>query len=1349
MSGNVGGTDGNQVNITPKRPLNLAKLDSLAGKSTAGSIWAEFDTAEKGGNANNVFDADEITAIKTYLSNEPNVSAEMLAYFDSENSKPNVEEQQPQQPAKDTPPPTDNITFTNYTVQPGDTPEKLADKFGLQGEEADAFIKHLKKQTNRKGWFMVGQKITLLGEHSEKIKNIADYSEDKNVLQNRWTKTESGQKAIRMAEAKRQATQQKLEDTPKPPVVEKKKPAPSADKTPKAQRGNINNIRQNAKTAADALKNQIEDASLNSNTRAMLDDKVKNLNVAYILEAYPDLVKDIDDEWGMDVEDVKKYVINPLNSRLRELGMNKHCIPNDLSKFNMDQIQKSCNNIAKLIRNIDSDNGYVFIPTKGNEGKIHQPRKASQKGHVITALPKKTVNKSNHKANNKPVNQPNVLLPGEYSYPEEMQKFILEQRAKGIEYLVKAQGREYVLTIDYARTKVTNLLELNNSVKFDVKTPFSLQAEKTNSVKTRSFKVDVPFDVQSKIDTLKSQGINAEMKKNKDGSYTITQINSENNAVKSIIYKYNPNGDLQYQLNASATDKSVKIGRINPKTKKLEFKQFKNLQGILQQIPTKVSQKAAEIRQDGGQAQVIKGYETFTIVQTKGTYLKKNGFAKVEYKYSPFGVLLAQVNTYKNGRTETYYDVSKRGNDAAHIPNPITIPIPPQYQGKDTDSEQMIYGLNTKGPKDTAQRFAKSLENNKAKLMSSLRLTNEEYDNLATLAMGIAEQETHFGQQEYLNTKNEKYSQDGYTDRAYVKKVANEHYWDDDEKANHSQGITQINYSNALKEPGVKKAFEENGIKSFKDFISSPEKQAIATMILLKLKKNTAEGETWQARLQKNNAKIADPNKKLTTNDVIALLWNGAGGVVKRMNSGETINIDTQKKASGETNYSSLGNWKNMDFNVYINGAVYAKNVRTYADKFFASPATNKSGAQHLTQTDNVTGALGASSQKNLGFIGEVVFMPKSWTSASAKQFINENTQLSPNSKKLLLEYISNGLIGFGGKGGLTKDEAMSISDSDVSLMTAQIEKIKAGTITAAQANVNFETNYLHSREFTVSNRSISAASRLTSLRSSNPRNNKMLAGTLNFEIHPSFYAGGKPRHSASYTSGETNYFAVTRSQGVNPYLANGTLVPDRYRVAAEHAEYTATELFESGGRCKNGIAVDIEYSMGIDHKKIRGAGGRSLPNAKDLPQFYNAHPEVFTPIKYVDNGNGTSRELNANDIQNLPCGYYGVFTPGEGFEDQAGHAFVSDGFGGAFADEHDNGKWAHFRNGKGEHGKLDVYGLSNTVVTVYSEKLGRKVNVPLSINPWYLTPEFRELQAQECKKRGLKVPEYQEEFPI
>lgn len=1321
MSGNVGGTDRNPVNINTRK--NLTKLDDLIGQSIKGSVWAKYDLVENGGNGNEFFDEHEILAIKNYLSHASDVPPEVLAYFEAEAEKSQTQQE------------NSNQVYTSYIVQPGDTFIAIAKRIGLTGQEAKAYAEELKNhlqaegKLDKKGWMHAGQSIQLPGEHNAALKKNEDYTEDVNVIQKRYAqKTETNKLKTQYPKALLDRAAQIKKDG-------------GAYNLVKNDDGTFSIVQTSG--GSYMSKNKI------ANIELQYDKSGKMLcqrNIYQNGEIRKGVYKDGKMNWtkvAVPVKSGKNTISVPVNAKNRADAMVKagdKCRivkqkdgtfmiektgGTSMAKYGITRIEILYDRDGKLLGQNDYyKNGSKRIGTMKN-GKMSWTNVAAPAKPASAAKPQAAAAPENtfaNKASFFDLYKP-VLAPGELAYPKEVQDFILENRAKGIEYNVLKSGRSYKLFVDMSRTK-------------GVFTGVDLSP--------KSFKVDVPFNVADKMEALKKT--DAAMVKNREnGSYTITQTNDIPEGVKSITYKYNSEGDFQYQLNASATDKSVMIGQM--KNGKLVFKQFKNARGILQQIPDNVTNKLNEMKQDGGQAQLIKGYETFTIIQTAGIYLKQNGLSKVEYKFNPFGVKIEQVNTYANGRSEKYYDLSKNGKDAAHMPNPIKMKLPDQYLGKDSGDEQMLYGLNTKGPKDTAQRFSKALADNKANLMATLRLTNEEYDNLAIMAMGLAEQETHFGQEKYVDTTGGEHTQDGLTDRAYVKKQVNQHHWDESERAKHSQGITQINYADAVSNETVRKIFYNNGIKSFDDFISSPEKQAIATMVLLKYKKNTAEGPTWQARLKQNNAKIADPNKRLTTNDVIALLWNGAGGVVKRMSEGEIITIDTEKKKSGDINLKNPANWKNMDFNVYLLGATYAKNVRAYSDVFFGDPATQKSGALHTTKTDNVAGALGATIQSNLGFVGEVVFMPKGLNTASAKQLVSENTQLSENSKKLLMSYISDGLVGFGGKNGLTKDEAMSISDSDVALMTEQIDAIKTGKSTAMEAGRNFEVNYLRSREFTVSNASINQANKISLTRSTTPINNKLLP-QLTFEIHKSFYSK-KPRHTARYSSPDTNFFAVIRSQGVNPYLANGEIIADRYRVAAEYAEYTATELLESGGACKNGVSVDIECCLGIDHRKIRGVGGRSIPSAKLLTEFYNAHPEVFTPIKYVDNGNGTSRELNASDVDNLPCGYFGVFTPGEGYEKEHGHAFISDGFGGCFADEHDNGKWAHFRNGKGEHGKLDVYGLTNSVATVYSEKLGRTVNVPLNINPWYLLPEFRELQEQECKRRGLKLPEYKEEFPI
>ena len=869
---------------------------------------------------------------------------------------------------------------------------------------------------------------------------------------------------------------------------------------------------------------------------------------------------------------------------------------------------------------------------------------------------------------------------------------------------------------------------------------------------------DAPATVKAKYNTLQKIAGNAlSLKKNPDGTYTITRTDTQNSELKgykSIEYVYDSQGNFKYQLNYSATDKSVKIGRIISDGR-MVLRELKDSKGFISLIPDNIKQKNAEMKQDNGKTRIIRGYSTITIEQTDGQYLKANGISKILHKYDMFGKLIEQEYVYNNGRTVKNYSVSSKRKDPAHTPNPIKIILPEQYQGVGT-KKQIIYGLDTKGPKDTAQRFAGQLENSKAKLMSILGLTNEEYDNLAILAMGIAEQETHFGQLSYVSTEGKRHSQQGLQHRAERKVIANSLVWSKEEQTHHSQGITQINYAGAIKNPLVKKRFEEYGIKSFDDLLKSVEKQAIATMIILAENKKTAESELWQKRLVKNNAKIKNPNDMLTTNDVIALLWNGAGGVVTRLNEGETITINSEKLKTLTV--------KNPDGTTEVlrdvKGAFYAKAVRAYASKFFATPQTANTGSMHTTEHAVTPGVLGANSQDNTGLLGEIIFMPKSYSNKNrvyssqntydlAKLIVKNNNNLSDKSKNMFISYIMCGYISFGNR-GLTEEEISSVTEEDFKLISNTVIDILSKKINPQEANERFEQAYLRRREFNIPVEEARKHGLMSNTRSDSPKKCKYVAGNLDFEINPGFYYS-IDRHSAQYHDvNPSNYtgFAVTRSYGVNPLLADGSTAPLADRVLAEYAEYTATNLLESGGMCKTGVVVALEYSMGIDHTKIRTKDGRSIPLAKMMTEFYDSHPEVFEKVRYVDNGDGTARELNPSDVNNLPCGYLGVFKPGKGYEQQAGHDFISDGFGECNSDEHDNGEWAHFASGKGEHGTLEVYRIkSDRIATFYSEKLKRVVNVPLDIDPSYLTPEFRELQNQARIKRGEKPLEAKQNF--
>ena len=1316
-------------NTAPQKSteFDAEKYKKLIGTSTKESVWANYDSdAKLNGNNNGIFDESEVNRLiqdewakfeQGNMADEtPAVPATPTDETPIETPKPEVvhDEEVKQEPPKSEEAPVEvkkqeEEKTTQYTVQSGETIEKIADKFKLTGEERKNFINHLKKQQGNRKWFQAGEKVNLPGEYQQEIQQMrsgGNYAEDDEAIQRQYNEIME----TRRAERHRSETN-----------VDEEGVVRSSHVTKPISKAQV----QRTSTQQSSIPKAVLD-KFNAIKKAGAGDKVQ-------------IKQNSDGTFSVIETDNKVGYMQRNKLKSIEFKYNKN--GKYLCQYNTTQ------NGSVLQGTINpTTNKLEFKLYKNKEGTLQIiPDVVSKRAAEI-------------KAQGGQVN----IVKGKSTFTlvQTSGKYLSQHNIKKIEIKYTPDGK----LIEQVTTRKNG----------EVDTTTFKNNKKVETVMTKKGS-EYPEAVLAHYEKIKEVAKDdVKIVKNENGTFSIIETDNKmsymaKNSLKSIEFVYNSEGKFLYQLNASNKDESVLKGVINPKTGKMEYTAYKNSQGILQQIPNKVFNKNIEIQQDGGTSKIYSGKNTFTIVQTGGRYLEENGISKIEHKYDPNGKRLQQVFTYKNGRVSTYYDSSTKGKDAAHNANPITIKLPDQYKGVDgaDGKNQMIYGLNTNGPKDTAQRFSNSLAENKAHLMKTLHLTNEEYDNMAILAMGIAEQETHFGQQEYVDTKgNDGHSQDKLWNRSFRKKVANKYVWTNDEKkATHSQGITQIRYAKAINDPVVKKRFEENGIKSFQDFLSSPEKQAIATMILLNDCRKVAEGTTWQARLRANNTNVKNKKDRLTTNDITVLLWNGAGGVVSRMKQGEVIDINTTNKqviqGTGVMAFTAKGDSYEKQETKTLKGMSYAKNIRAYSDKFFAEPEKGQAGASHMTSTAFQAGSLGATSQGNGGQLGEVVFMPRSYsnsgkTASTATQtknaitYIDKNTQLSTASKELLKSYVKDGIIGFG-KQGLTPEEAASINDNDVRLMQEQVEAVKLGKITPNQANTAFEEHYLRSREFTFKNNRLPQGSILRMTASSNPVNERI--GGIEFTVDKAFYAGGKTPHSATYTSfnssANSNVFGATRSQGVNPYLENGSKVDMKYQVSAAHAEHTATNVFESGGRCKTGISVDLEFGLGIDHRKIRGKGGKALPHAKMMTEFYENHPEVFSEIKYVDKGDGTSRELNTTDVHNLPCGYFGVFTPGKGYEKESGHAFVSDGFGGCFADEHDNGNWAHFGNGKGEHGSMRVYGLSNSVVPVKSEKLGRWVNVPLNINPWYLTPEFQELQKQERAKRGLPPLEPKEEFPI
>ncbi len=214
--------------------------------------------------------------------------------------------------------------------------------------------------------------------------------------------------------------------------------------------------------------------------------------------------------------------------------------------------------------------------------------------------------------------------------------------------------------------------------------------------------------------------------------------------------------------------------------------------------------------------------------------------------------------------------------------------------------------------------FLSTIENNKESLMKDLGLNEPEYYRLMNIALGIAEQETHFGDYTFIDPCNN----ENWQKRLHVKNFISAL------PISCSKGLTQIKYSANFQDGSKNKAIASKyGIKSDEDYKDNTSKCAIATMIILAKHLREAESPLWQNRLKENNAKIKNPKEHIYTDDIIALLWNGTGLVDERFeDKNDTVKISDENTANDWLIQFHL---KSKD------GMSYSRYVRYYRENFF------------------------------------------------------------------------------------------------------------------------------------------------------------------------------------------------------------------------------------------------------------------------------------------------------------------------------------------------------------------------------------------------------------------------------
>ena len=202
------------------------------------------------------------------------------------------------------------------------------------------------------------------------------------------------------------------------------------------------------------------------------------------------------------------------------------------------------------------------------------------------------------------------------------------------------------------------------------------------------------------------------------------------------------------------------------------------------------------------------------------------------------------------------------------------------------------------------KEFATSLIQNKEKIMLTLGIDNDTYNMLAQTAIGIAKQETNFGQKSarqvvknIIRTKNDF--------AAYLQqKLGLEN------KGNtFSQGITQLKFTQQIKDPWVNKKMKALGITNELQ-LKKPQNSAIATMVVLQkmnmearteaVKKGIFAAQGTSVSLAgyyldiNGIARKANPDhpaapwaNNITRQDILCAYWNGktrravANGIIK------------------------------------------------------------------------------------------------------------------------------------------------------------------------------------------------------------------------------------------------------------------------------------------------------------------------------------------------------------------------------------------------------------------------------------------------------------------------------------
>ena len=826
-----------------------------------------------------------------------------------------------------------------------------------------------------------------------------------------------------------------------------------------------------------------------------------------------------------------------------------------------------------------------------------------------------------------------------------------------------------------------------------------------------------PKSVQDRIAQLKQSGDTYEVTGNAQDGYTIKVTGGKymsKNKIGAIEMKYDSAGNLQTYTqkydNGKVTETTYAGGKQTKLVAEAAPEKFQKIAANLQkesggkarieynqetgnyeivqtdinykdvkEIRTVLSDKAWQEKMSSGEALqegVKDAWDTFRLVDPN-SYMKaiKAGLRNREDRVSDSDYFLSQTTTYNDGRvTEGTYVEGKLKTNKVIQEAKTDKPQEAQEEKLNTAAD-IRFEMPADAP-ENAKTFANALIDNKAELMKELGIDNDTYNILAQTAIGIAGKETNFG---------EKTVRQKAKDALRNIDVVGTRDW--------SYGMTQLKYTLHTQDPTIKKHMEALGITNEEQLLD-PEVSAKATIVVLASLNKRLNTEKYQQGIEAaqdtivqykgweiNEQGIAEKtgNTEAWTNnisrqDALCALWNG-----------------------GEARSLLNGTFKPQ-------GWEYTRVVNEYTQKY-KLVETDEARAEAKEQHD-ATRAF--DNMKNNGEMGSIVFLPAMYTdkanhlnTAAEIRELNQSLKdkgIDGNLRNQLVSALQNGELSF--DFGLSKEEINSLTNADIKLLLTHLKELKTQVSSNGQINTS---DGINSQEASIlRNRYSETVGRAEDKFRQEYLNNHSA-------VYEASDSNPKVLREMSTTRGSTDFinsngarkgFRHETPLAVNENTTAGKISQEAsvlanagYDVAMENADNSKSGLCLTGVK-KAMAAAGIDVSQMVDYG--------SQP--KYVKNWFEAHPEMFTPIEYVSNGDGTAREINAADLKNLPAGCIVIWVPGDNasYDDQPGHIAITNGNGQGYADATDNLEWGSYNNtktgdsGKGEHGTFIVYKLSD-----------------------------------------------------